>query len=162
MSDIHMAQQIDALQKRIADLERREKPLIHQGARIYNASSQGITSGLTTTITLGNTRYDDGFRLSSTQLRVPYACSALVTATLGFSFNATGGRQVWIELNGTTRIAECQLGANASTDHYVTLCADWRFNALDTISLRVLQNSGAMLTVFATPARSAELAIHLW
>lgn len=163
MSDIELAKSISDLQRRVAELERREKPRLHQGARVYNSGNISITSGNVTTLSFSTVRYDDGgFRTGATsQLIAPYACWATLSTMIGFSFNATGIREVWIEVGGV-RIGESYLSANAQAEHYVTVSADWKMAAGDIAIVRAFQNSGSTLTIQSSAARSPEFAIHLW
>lgn len=135
-----------------------------QGARVYNNANISIPNATVTVLTFNSERFDnDNIHDTSTntsRLTCQTPGIYLITACVRFAANATGQRQAYIRLNGSTIIAICttnNTGASIATD--IALATIYSLSATNYVELCVYQNSGAALNVVYASAYSPEFAM---
>lgn len=120
-------------------------------ARIYNSSTQSISTATLTTLTFNSERYDTGAMHSTStntsRLTVPKPGVYLVGGHVEFAANATGQRGLYLYLNGATYLAYDIHDASAANETAVTVSTVDQFVVGDYVELRVYQSSGGMLNV---------------
>jgi hypothetical protein len=151
-----------------ADLNiiRDNSDFVHgYGARVYNSANISIANNTAVALTFDTERYDDNtFHSTSSntsRLTIPVTRRYQVGASVVLASNATGYRQVYFLVNGTTTIARMTIGANpGAVTELVLAGVDWSFTAADYVEVYVVQNSGGALNVTAVSAYSPEFWIR--
>ena len=103
------------------------------GARVYNSAAQSITTSSATALTFDTERYDTdtihSTSVNTSRLTCITAGIYIISGQMEFASNTVGLREVFIQLNGTTRIPEgCQpavVGWHPSGMHYFLLLSRW-------------------------------------
>jgi hypothetical protein len=122
------------------------------GARATRESSQSIPTGADTGIEWDTSKFDTNTFLeiggaNPERITIPADGKYLVTASVEFSTNGTGFRQLEIKVNGTTRIAEANDAASSSFSTSLGATTVAEFSTSDYIEVIVTQNSGGNLNV---------------
>lgn len=152
------------LDARVRGLETLETPRF-SGARVRRTVAQSIANTTSTAVLFDAERFDtDNYHdlVSNTdRLTIPASGVYLVIANVRFAGNATGFRQVVLEVDGTKQIASItQLGSTA-TDQMMIVSGVWEFTAGQYVRCVVFQNSGGNLNINTGGAFSPEFAIAL-
>lgn len=129
--------------------------------RVYNNANISITtSGVAQALTFNSERYDtDSMHSTSADTgRITFNTAGLyhVFATIEFASNATGYRQAYLRVNGTTVIAASSCPAATSLGTELMLSCVWKFAAADYVEVFVAQLSGGALNVAGASAFSPE------
>jgi hypothetical protein len=142
----------------------QEYPLGRFRARVYNTASISLANGAGTALTFDTERFDvGGFHSTSVntgRLTIPVAGTYLVGANVQYAANATGVRQGYIRLNGTTvlvaNLVPAVTGGVVTEQVLVTM---YNFAANDYVELVAFQNSGGALNLVAVGNYSPEFWI---
>lgn len=139
-------------------------------ARVYNSANIAIATFTSTTITFDSENYDftppgvsgqhdiAGANTDRLTCRVPGLYR--IAGQAMFSSSATGDRQVWIELNGSTILASPILKAAGSFETELVVTTDYRLAVGDFARLRAFHNAGVGLDLVANPSRTPALMWH--
>lgn len=130
--------------------------------RVYNSSTQSISTSSATAITFNSERWDTGgchsTASNTARITVPTGGDGkwLIGGHVQWSnSNTTGTRQVQLRVNGTTVIAVHEaLGTTA--DAMMSITALYSLAATDYVELVVFQNSGVSLNIQSSSAYSPE------
>lgn len=134
-------------------------------ARVFNSAAQSLTSGTLTALTFDSERYDVGdchSTVSNTRLTVPTGEGGLyhIFGSVRFSLNATGARSIYIQINGTTRVAQVELDACSSSVTNLVIATDYGLIAGDYVELFAWQTSGGALNVDSIGNHSPEFGFR--
>jgi hypothetical protein len=136
---------------------------LRQGARVFNSTNTGITSGSVLVLTFNSERYDtDNIHDPSTnpdafRLICRTAGKYLIVANVEWAPNASGTRQITIRLNGATGIGAVMSPASPAglpTKQIATTIYDLAVN--DYLELAVYQDSGGLLDIVSSANWSPE------
>lgn len=135
-------------------LARELRPFIYlpQSARVYNNAAITLTTSTLTSLTFNSERWDDNtFHSTSAdtgRLTVTQPGRYLVGASVWFAANATGQRELYITVNGATRIAEeTRTNTGGSLGVRVSMTAWYEVSAADYFTVVAWQNSGGNLDI---------------
>lgn len=127
-------------------------------ARVFNSANiTGIGSGSRVALTFNSERYDSGGLHSAGRLTAPVAGVYTIGACVQFAANATGKRQLELQLNGSTLIeidGRAAIGGGEPTICHVG--TDYQLAAGDYVEVTVVQTSGGALNIEAATAYSPE------
>ena len=149
----------------VGDLLSIFKGVYTEGARVYNSAAIATADSVLTTLTFDTERYDTDsihdLATNTGRLTCKTAGKYLITTIAEFAFNATGRRQVYIKLNGTTYIGAliidpCQVVAG--TTMTATCIYDLAVN--DYVECQVYQTSGGALNINASGNTSPEFMMQ--
>jgi hypothetical protein len=135
------------------NLQANSRPVIMAGCRVYHTATQSATHNAATTLAFNSERYDtDGFHdpaTNNSRLTVPagQAGKYLITAQVGWAASSAGVRQQYLQVNGSTRIAELLIpppGAFAFAMPPLTTIYD--LAAGDYVEVIVVQSTGGALS----------------
>lgn len=157
-----MSDQLQGLTRRVTTQGR---PLTAaSSARAYNSGTQTLTTATYTAITLNSERWDDdGYHSTSvntSRLTAPVSGRYHIGASLGFASNATGVRQLLLQVNGTTVIARDERGAVNGDNTRITIHTLYELAAGDYVEMVGYQSSGGNLATEATAAVTPEFWIE--
>ncbi len=134
--------------------------------RVFNSANISIaTSGVSQALTFNSERYDVGGCHStvsnSSRLTVPTggAGKYRIFGNVTFASNATGQRTLFIQVNGTTVIADTATVANTGGSHIVNISTEYALVAGDYVELMVNQTSGGALNATASSNHSPEFGM---
>lgn len=120
--------------------------------RVFHSTTQSATSAVALTLAFNSERYDTNTMhdtvTNNSRITMNTAGLYLVTAHVAFAANATGQRDLYIQLNATTYIAMAttpSIGAGGET--FLSVATAYKFAAGDYVIARVFQNSGGALNV---------------
>lgn len=123
------------------------------GCRVYNSANISISDSTATALTFDTENYDyDAMHSTSSNTDRITANTAgvySITGCVRFASNATGYRQVTIQLNGATNLALQIIDAVATQITYLEVTTHYRLAATDYVRLVVFQTSGGSLNVAA-------------
>jgi hypothetical protein len=129
-------------------------------ARVYNSADITLTTGVAAALTFNTQRTNVGSLHSTgsnpSRLTAPVAGFYLVGGNGRFASNATGFRQFYLRLNGTTIFAIHTVDANSSTVTDIAITTGYQLAANDYVELVAAQNSGGNLNVTAAGNYSPE------
>lgn len=133
------------------------------GARVYNTSLITLTNATYTAVTFDSERFDDASyhdtATNSSRLTVPYDGRYLIGAHIGFDFDAGGGRQVRLRVNGATTIATQGVAPVPDDNNRISICTIWEMTALDYVEVLAYQTTGGPLNLEQNQAFSMEFWI---
>lgn len=161
----------DLISLELADIRKRLKTLEslevgnRGGARVYNSADIALANTTAVVLTFNSERYDDAaFHSTSSntsRFTIPVSGRYAAGASVVFASNATGFREAWLLVNGTTRIADMLIPAVSGISTRITLAGvEWEFTAGDYLEVFCYQNSGGSLNITAASAYSPEFWIH--
>lgn len=134
-------------------------------ARVYNSTTQSLTTATQTAITFDSERVDVGGMHSTvtntSRLTVPTGEGGWyrLGGCIEFAANATGYRNVSIRINGTTYVAvQTSVSAGAGTGHRVMVACEYQMAAGDYAELIGFQTSGGNLN----SSNAANYAPEFW
>jgi len=141
------------------------QPKFFRGARVFNNADITLTTAVTTILTFNSERYDtDNFHSTSantSRMTIPYAGVYRIGACVRFAAHVVGYRQLYLQVNAGSIIADIVLNTNSvggiSTDLVIT--TDWQFIAGDYVEFGVTQTSGGNLNVASIASWSPEFWI---
>jgi hypothetical protein len=120
--------------------------------RVYHSTTQSAANATATTLSFNSERYDTNTMhdtvTNNSRITMTTAGLYLVTAHVAFAANATGQRDLYLQVNATTYIAmhtNPTIGAGGET--FLSVATVFKFAASDYIIARVFQNSGGALNV---------------
>jgi len=123
--------------------------------RVYHNTTQSATSAVALTLAMNSERYDtDNMHdlvTNNSRITMNTAGLYLVTAHAAFAANATGQRDLYLQVNASTYIAMAttpSIGAGGET--FLSVSSVFKFAATDYVIARVFQNSGGALNVNGT------------
>lgn len=165
MSDPTTVRKLNDLERRLAALAALERPYSRVGARVYNAANISAANGASTLLTFNSERYDlaglHSTSVNTGRLTAPVAGRYAIVAHVTFDTNATGNRQVLVEVNGATLIAADSRNAVSGSATHIAVATEYELAAGDYVQVYAFQNSGGALNVLALSNFSPEFAIHL-
>lgn len=133
-------------------------------ARVYHSANQSIANTTFTTLAFNSERYDNDGEHDNTTNNSRLTCKTAgkyrITANVQFASNATGYREVFFLVNGTTAIADIIQDANASFATTMSLSTTYELAVNDYVEVRVYQNSGGALNVSAVGNYSPEFMME--
>lgn len=127
---------------------------IAPAARVHNSGSESITNSTYTTLTFDSTDKDEGTTgaqhstsTNTSRLTCQVAGLYLITVNVTWASNATGYREVFLQKNGTTVIADLEHPASngAATCQCLTTLAVLAVN--DYVEVLVFMNAGVSLNI---------------
>ena len=136
-----------------------------RGARVYHDASQSIADRTDTIVAFNSEEWDtDGIHdpvTNNTRLVTKTAGKYLITAQVGFAYNPSGFRQIYLRVNGW-RIIGVDLVMPVTipgqgTFLQITTTQDLAAN--DYVELRAYQTSGGPLTIFSDASYSPEFSM---
>lgn len=135
------------------------------GARAYlNTATQALNNNTNTPVQFDGESYDtDAFHdnvVNKTRFTAPVDGYYLMVANVTFAANATGTRQLFFMVNGTTVISNAVFPANTASVIYNTH-AIYPLVAGDYVELIASQNSGGSLNIVGGNAQQTSAAISL-
>lgn len=139
--------------------------LATHGCRVNNSAAITLTTSTSTALTFDTERWDtDGFHDTTTntsRLTVPAGLAGkyLIVGNASFAANATGSRELAIELNGTTYIADVLLPATSGSGARFVVSTVYDLAVGDYVRLIAFQSSGGNLNVQATTSYSPEFSM---
>jgi len=131
-------------------------------ARVYRTADQSIPNNAGTAVAFTAERFDNNSIhdnvTNNTRLTCRTAGRYLVGACVHFDVSATGGRGLWLLLNGVTSIWQAFGGANATASQGTTvaLATLYDLNVNDYVEVIAFQNSGGALNAKAIGNYSPE------
>lgn len=121
------------------------------GARVYNDAATTLTTGVVTILTFNQERFDtDSIHdtsSNSSRLTCKTAGVYAIYGSASFAANATGMRQLFIRLNGTTNIAPAQSPAATFGRTHIWITTVYNLAVNGYVELTAFQDSGGNLTV---------------
>lgn len=126
---------------------------IHVGFRATRSSTQSITTNTDTTIDFSAETYDTHnlFDTGTDTATIREPGVYTLCFQVAFAADSNGRRKAWIELNGTTVIAQTEHPGTSNNDLYLTVVTQINLAAGDTLKARV-RSSGATVNVVADTA----------
>ena len=134
------------------------------GARVYDASNQSITTATETAMAQDSEMYDTGgYHDNSTnnsRLTAPVTGYYNITGHIRFAGNATGLRWIGIREGGATYIARQHAQEVEASAVSLSVSADYYLAAAEYVELIVYQSSGGNLDVQTAAEYSSRFAIN--
>jgi hypothetical protein len=129
--------------------------------RVFNNANISVANNTVTALTFNSERFDAGdlHSTSSNQgrLTAPITGLYVVGGQVRFAANASGRRDVFLRVNGSTQIAFASTPSpHASIDSYLAPVTLYQLTAADYVELCVFQNSGGALNAVFDAANSPE------
>jgi hypothetical protein len=134
--------------------------------RVTHNAAQSLTSGVDTALAFNTERYDQAGNAAdtmhdtvtnNTRLTCRYAGIYKITGNIAFAANATGFRQVYIRLNGTTVLGyTLDVTASGTLASILNVTTDYSLAVNDYVELVAQQNSGGALNVTVSANYSPE------
>ena len=122
-----------------------------KSVRVYDGSTQSISNNSRTAVAFDTESYDtETMHDTSTnneRLIAKTAGKYLMTASIGFSANATGEREAWINHSADGDIAGASRAGEGDRTNYVAVSTVYDMAADEYVVLQVYQNSGGSLNV---------------
>lgn len=151
-------QERSALETRIAALENPPR------ARVFNSANISVANATFQALTFNSERYDSAglhSTVSNTErLTVTEAGLYTIGVSVQYAANATGIRQIYLRVNGTTYVASNGYQAPTVSDGgYASVTTDYELAATDYVEAVAFQRSGGGLNVVASANYSPEFWI---
>lgn len=149
----------------IQRLARDVNPPVPQ-ARVYNTANLSLaTSGTFAALTFDSERYDNGglhsTAANTSRLTAPVTGLYSIGCSVAFASNATGRREVVIQLNGTTNIAwDTRTAVNGERTKVTLSGVEYHLLAADYVEVVAMQTSGGALNVETQANYSPEFWMH--
>jgi hypothetical protein len=128
--------------------------------RVYNSANQSINNATETLITYDSERWDtNSMHSNSTNTgRITIATTGkyLIGSSIAFASNASGVRNSFIKVNGSTYIAGWNVQAVNGDATFVNVNTVYELTAGDYLTTTVIQGSGGNLNVLAGANYSPE------
>jgi hypothetical protein len=141
-----------------------EGPNYVQGARVYNNADISINHAEAIYLTFNSERYDtDTIHdtvSNSGRLTCKTAGKYIIVVLIDFEAHATGNRQVWVQLNGTTDIGRTTQLADSSAAQRLCLATIYDLDVNDYIEAGVYQSSTVALNISSVGNRSPEFMMQ--
>lgn len=121
-----------------------------KSVRVYDGSTQSISNNSRTAVAFDTENYDTAEMhdpSDNTKLTAKTAGKYLMTASIGFSANATGEREAWINHSADGDIAGASRAGEGDRTNYLTVSTVYDMAADEYVVLQVYQNSGGSLNV---------------
>jgi hypothetical protein len=134
------------------------RPAREVGARITNSIAQSVANSAAAILTFDTTVRANGVTVGADRITITEPGWYAISGTAEFAANATGYRNVAIEINGTTVIANNATPA-ITIDQGVTCSTSYYLVATNFVRLRVNQTSSGALNVNASAAYSPVLSV---
>ena len=119
------------------------------GARVNETAAQSISNNTLTVVTFSVERWDTDTihsTVSNTgRLTATTAGKYVICGNLSMAANATGVRDMIIQLNGVTQIMESRLTNLANSAQYLEGCTLYNLAATNYVEMLIYQNSGGAL-----------------
>lgn len=135
-----------------------------EGARVYRTTTQGIADATLTAIGFNAERYDTDIIHSlvanTERLTCRTAGKYIIIGMFSWEAHAAGYRNILIELNGVTWIAETKVGLPSDNLQRVIASSIWDMSVGDYVELYAYQTSGGTLNVLAYAADSPEFMMQ--
>lgn len=130
----------------------------------HQATAQTLTTGTNTKITLDTVDSDSysGWSAANNQYATQVPGTYEILGGIGFGANATGQRQVWVEVNSVlvTQSLVSQNATSSGSWNGATRSYQQQLNVGDTVQLWSQQSSGGGLATVNTPFLHLRL-VHL-
>ena len=133
-----------------------------RSARVYNGSTQTMTTAVWLALAYSAVRWDNSAFWSAsfpTRFTAPVAGVYLITGCCQIATNGTGIRAIRALLNGATVLSTNMSPANAASDTHVQVATVYSLAAGDYVEIQVYQSSGGNLATVITPNTSPESGI---
>lgn len=159
-----MLDAVRRIQKNEVDLTKLPEVPLVQRARVYNSADIALTTGAATALTFNSERYDVGL-LHSTSVntgRITILVAGVydIGGCIRFESNATGVRDLYVRLNGTTTLVADRRNAVNGEETIISVNGAYALAAGDYVELIARQTSGGNLNVTATGNYSPEFWIN--
>ena len=119
-------------------------------ARVRRTTGQSITSGTRTAIAFTSETWDplNMHTAGSALLNAPVAGVYLITASVLWTDNSNGFRDLALQVNSSNIIAAVEDDPKVSASDFQTLTTAYKLGAGDNVRVTVLQTSGSALEIF--------------
>lgn len=142
------------------DTKKWEPKSSSPAARVYNNANISINNDTATALTFNSERYDtDSIHSTSSntgRLTCVTAGKYHASCSIRFAAHATGSREVYIRLNGSTAIADFRIPTTSGGVPIIAFGTDYDLAVDDYLEVMVRQNSGGSLNVDAASNYSPE------
>ena len=134
------------------------------GCRVYNSGNLTVANATAYAIPFNSEHFDtDGLHSTSTntsRITISTAGVYSIGGNIRCAANGTGGRDLYILLNGTTALAQVGFNGSATTANVsqIQVHSIWKLEANDYIQLFFYQTSGGNLNI----ERFANLSPEFW
>lgn len=154
----------ETVRRNFRNLRKDMNPPVPQ-ARVYNDANFSLgTSGGFAAVTFNQERYDSGdlhsASANTSRLTAPITGLYSGGCSVSFASNATGRREVVIQLNATTNIAWDVRAAVNGASTKVVVPFEYQLTAGDFLEVVCMQTSGGALNVEAAGNYSPEFWMH--
>lgn len=126
----------------------------HPRVRVYHNTTQAVSTGTITTLTLNTELYDPwamhDTSTNASRLTVSKPGVYSIGASLEWEPNATGVRALYLYLNGSTYLGYSLHDAASAFQTAHTVTVEYALNAGDYVEMRCYQSSGGMLNSTGT------------
>lgn len=126
-----------------------------KSVRVNKQANQSIPDSTDTALTFSNEEFDVGgfadLATNNTRLTVPSGLAGkyLISGYFAWASNTTGTRRAKLRVNGTTFVAQNQIGT-AGGFEFMNISAVVSLAAADYVEIIVFQNSGAALDILGS------------
>lgn len=130
--------------------------------RVFHNAAQSTTTSVGLALAFNSERFDTDTMhdnvTNNSRITIKTAGLYVVTAHIEFAANATGQRELWIQLNGATIIAVQRVGAAAASTTILSVTTTYKCIVDDYLTAVAVQNSGGALNVTALGNYTPEFA----
>ena len=132
--------------------------------RVYNSAAITCTTGVATTLTFDSERFDTQSMHSTSvntgRITIPTGWAGLYyfEAHIGWASNATGIRQLYMLINGTTVFAVNDVTSVTANAFAMSVSGLYRLAVADYVTVIATQTSGGNLNVTQAAAYTPEFA----
>jgi hypothetical protein len=142
-----------------ANTADRAYRILQPSCRVYNNANISISDSTSTALTFNSERWDNNEihnDADTAKLRCRETGLYSIILNISFASNATGRRNVWIELNGSDIIASVEVEPSQSDTTRIVVSTQYRLEKGDYLKAKVYQSSGGALNVLYTGNYSPE------
>jgi hypothetical protein len=142
-----------------ANTADRAYRILQPSCRVYNNANISINDSTSTVLTFNSERWDNNEMhndADTTKLRCRETGLYSIILNISFASNATGRRNVWIELNGSDIIASVEVEPSQSDTTRIIVSTQYRLEKGDYLKAKAYQSSGGALNVLYTGNYSPE------
>ncbi len=130
--------------------------------RAYRTTAQALTTGAATAIAFDAERYDTAAMhstsVNTSRITIVTAGLYLLTGEVSFASNVTGVREMFLQVNGATRIVDANATAVNGDSTRLGVSTVYKLAAADYVELIAYQTSGGNLNVDTIGNHSPEMS----
>lgn len=167
-TQVDLAQRLGVLERKVTALENAPAPdtsvAEFDKCHVSNNANQSIADSTLTALAFNTEEYDVGgmhdVAVSNTRITFKKTKKYHITANVIFATNATGIRQIRLQINGGAYIVMHNFDALASNETTLVASEDYSATTGDYVEVVVFQDSGGPLNVSFIDTRSPRFAAH--